>query len=56
MAAVIVGSRQWCNEWAQFYAKQAIKFSRMKYEGDEQMMYYALLSEQFWLHCDTWGG
>ena len=55
MRTVIIGSRQWCDEWAEFYGEQAIKFSRLKYPNDEQYMYYALFQQQFWLNCQTWG-
>lgn len=53
-SSVIVGSRQWCDEWADFYMKQAIKFSRLKYDGDELQMFYALFMHEFWRTETPW--
>ncbi len=51
---VVVGSRKWCDDLADFYFKQAVKFARQKYPLDEVQMWHALLMHEFWKRTPAW--
>jgi len=49
---VIVGSKQWCDEWAAFYYKRAEREAR--YNEDSPFVWYYLLQSEEWAHMEPW--
>lgn len=55
MHTVIIGSKQWCDEWAEFYWNKAIRLAnRNKYPNDVIDAMHSMFLSYMWEDTEPW--
>lgn len=54
MCRIIVGSKQWCEQWAKFHVRVADKFINRNDETLDDLIMYHLFMHEFWITETPW--